>query len=129
MTYYSLSSQKLPLAKFEEISYNGHMKIREALDGSGIYRVPCSQVGPKTWFVRDPKKSKDGEVAPLLHICDRDTDPNAATPTLVIMTDPVRWDSFHGHYYCTGCKQTWKDEVGLRAIWEDGYGTGDEGRA
>lgn len=105
------------------------MKITEYLEGSGVYRVPLAQVGPKTWFVRDPKKSTPGKMAPLLHICEREEERRSYPPMLVITTDPVRWDFVKGHYYCTGCKQTWSDETGLRAIWEDGFGTGDEALA
>lgn len=105
------------------------MMIREFLDGSGVYSVPLSQVGPNVWFVRDPKKSTIEKVAPLLHICEREVDLRTSPQMLTITTDPVRWDFHRGCYYCTGCKQTWKDEAGLRAIWEDGFGTGDEALA
>lgn len=105
------------------------MKIQEYLEGSGIYTVPKSQIAEKTWFVRDPKMGKSNEVGPLLHICNREDERGSYPPMLVIMTDVVRWDFWVGHYYCTGCKETWSDEEGLRAIWEDGYGTGDEVQA
>ncbi len=103
------------------------MKIKEFLDGSGVYTAPASQISAKTWFIRDPKRHADGVVSPLLHICERELDPDVAVPTYVLTTAVVRWDFFHGRYWCKGCKKEWNKEVGLRAIWSDGLGTGDEG--
>ena len=107
------------------------MSIREFLEGSGVYTVPAHEISDSVIFIRDPKDCTDEEVGPLLHICENVLDPDIAIPTRVLTTEVIRWDFYHGHYYCLGCKEIWdrNDEAGLRAIWSDGYGTGDEGQA
>jgi len=118
------------VAKFGDKSYNKGMK--EFIVGSGVYKVSVKDLPQEAWFVRDPELYEDEDVSPLLHICEKDLDPTpGCEPTWVIMTEEVKWDFFHGHYYCKGCRQTWdeNDEAGLKAIWSDGLGTGDEGQA
>jgi hypothetical protein len=108
------------------------MKIEDLLENVGVYKVQAKDMPDSVWFVREPygkEDRKDGDMGPLLHICERDIERGSEPPMVVIMTDVVKWDFFYGHYYCTGCKETWdeKDDAGLRAIWSDGFGTGDEG--
>ena len=107
------------------------MSIQEYIEGSGVYIVPLKELPPCVLFIRDPKGSTTNEMGPLLHICKKEIDPAIAEPTLVLETARVTWDFYYGFYLCTGCKKTWDrdDEDGLRAIWSDGYGTGDEGQA
>ena len=102
----------------------------ERIDGSGIYKSPGKELPKDAWFVRDPNLRDNEGVRPLLHICEQDLDTGDPS-TWVILTERVRWDFTHGRYYCTGCGEIWdsKDENGLRAIWSDGLGTGDEGLA
>jgi hypothetical protein len=104
--------------------------MKEWIEGSGVYRVPVEELPKDAWFVRDPKRYENEEVQPLLHICEQDLD-TGDTTTWLILTARVRWDFHRGLYYCTGCKKTWNstNENGLRAIWSDGLGTGDEGLA
>ena len=105
--------------------------MKEWIAGSGVYKVKVSQLPAEALFVRDPEMYEDEEVSPLLHICEQDLDPASAIPTWVILTEEVRWDAYYGRYFCKGCKETWdaSDEDGLRAIWSDVLGTGDEGQA
>ena len=107
------------------------MSIEEYREGTGVYTVPASQISDNVLFIRDPKKHTDEEIAPLLHICHKEIDPERELPTYVLETEVVRWDFYHGFYYCQGCNETWDrdDRDGLMAIWSDGYGTGDEGLA
>jgi hypothetical protein len=104
--------------------------MKEWIEGSGVYKVAVSALPAHAWFVRDPEMYDDAKLAPLLHICEKDLDPASAEPTWCILTDEVKWDFFHGRYFCRGCKKSWgkNDEAGLRAIWSDGLGTGDEGQ-
>ena len=97
------------------------MSIQEWIEGSGIYKVGFEDIGPHTWFLR--QKDADGNVFPLLHICDKDKDPSGSV--WVCMTGVVRWD-MTGHYICRECKQTFITKDELAAVWEDGKGTGDE---
>lgn len=101
------------------------MKIDEWVKDSGIYKVSPDTIGPHTWFLRKP--DVDGEVQPLLHICERDLDPGG--DTYICLTGRVRWELVKGWYWCVECKQTFKTEEELRAVWEDGKGTGDEHEA
>lgn len=105
--------------------------MREFIEGSGVYVVPVSKLPADSRFLRDPNLCGDEDLGPLLHICEQDLDPAAAVPSWMILTDEVKWDFYHGFYFCKGCKELWDedDEEGLRAIWSDGYGTGDEGHA
>jgi hypothetical protein len=106
------------------------MKMKEWIEGSGIYKVSARQLPDTAWFVRDTNLVQEGEFAPLLHICEKDLDPAAVKePTYVIMTEEVIWDGYNGWYYCKGCKQKWQTEEELRAVWEDGLGTGYEAQA
>ena len=106
------------------------MKIKEFLKEAGLYTVPAIQLPETAWFVRDPKIMREkGTPGPLLHICERDRVEVDGADVYMIITEEVKWDSFYGYYECKGCHQKWASEEGLRAIWEDGYGTGDEGTA
>jgi hypothetical protein len=114
---------------FENISYNRDMN--EWIEGSGVYKVLVSDLPEDALFVRDPKAYATDGVPPLLHICEKDLDTASIKPTWMILTDVVRWDHYHGYYFCTGCKEQWDsdNEAGLKAIWSDGLGTGDEAQA
>ena len=114
--------------------------MREFVEGSGIYKIPMEDLPAEAWFVRDPhmKRRKTwldvgdrAERPPLLHICERELDRDVEDPMWFIVTSAVRWNSYHGHYQCEGCKTTWgsEDTDGLKAIWSDGLGSGDEGLA
>jgi hypothetical protein len=105
------------------------MKIKEYVAGSGIFSVPVSQLPRSAWFVRNTSDSKEGELDPLLHVCERDIDPGMREPTYVVMTGVVTWDQINGHYYCQACKHAFRSEEELEAVWEDGLGTGAEGQA
>jgi len=100
------------------------MSIQEWIEGSGIYKVGLTDIGPHTWFLR--KHDVEGKVQPLLHICERDTDPSREV--WVCMTGVIRWSNL-GHYYCMECKHTFSTADELKAVWEDGKGTGDEHEA
>ena len=95
--------------------------------GSGVYVLDRGALPDHVLFLRDPELREDDNLGPLLHICEKGLTGGEYT----ILTGEVRWDSFHGYYMCQECSDTWdaEDEEGLRAIWSDGYGTGDEGRA
>ena len=97
------------------------MDIREWVHGSGIYKVSADLIEPYDWFIRSD--DVDGEVQPLLHICDKDIDPTGHV--YVCMTGTVRW-SIMGYYWCIDCKQTFFSEDELACVWADGKGTGDE---
>lgn len=107
------------------------MSTRELVEGSGIYLVPVEKLPRGSWFLRDPQLKTNEDLGPLLHICEKDLDTQIKEPTWMVITGVVRWDSFYGQYYCGECKEAWdqENEAGLRAIWSDGYGTGDEGQA
>jgi hypothetical protein len=98
---------------------------------SGVYTAPVKSISKNVWFMRDPEGGDDEEVGPLLHICEKNIDPDVHEPTYVLITGVVKWDFAKGHYWCLGCKKTWDrdNELGLRAIWSDGFGSGDEGQA
>ena len=100
------------------------MSIQEWIEGSGIYKVGLTDIGPQTWFLR--RRDINGEAQPLLHICEKDKDPSG--DRWICMTGVVRWSNV-GRYYCTECKQTFSNENELAAVWEDGKGTGDEHEA
>jgi hypothetical protein len=105
------------------------MKIKEWIQGSGIYSVPAASISDEAWFLRDPKLLKDGEVGPLLHICTRDLDPGFEEATYVITTGHVRFNPLQGYYMCLACKEAFTSEEQLQGVWEDGFGTGDEAHA
>ena len=94
---------------------------------NGIYSIREENLPPGDEFVRN--HPIDGEIQPLLHICEKDLDPNISHPTYIIVTSPVRWDYYYGHYTCSGCKQTWRTRKELASVWKDGHGTCEEGRA
>lgn len=97
------------------------MKIEEWVGGSGIYKVSKDTIGEYTEFLR--KNDRDGEVQPLLHICEKDIDPQGEK--YLCLTGVVRWD-FQGWYKCIECKKTFLTQDELEAVWSDGKGTGDE---
>jgi hypothetical protein len=103
--------------------------MREFVEGSGsgVYIIEASMLPKDVLFLRDPALKNDEGLGPLLHICEKGLSHGEYT----ILTGVVRWDFCQGHYRCEECKETWdaSDEDGLRAIWSDGYGTGDEGQA
>ncbi len=105
--------------------------IEEFLEGTGVYKVSVALLPATTIFMRDPALHENNNLGPLLHICEKDLDPSESNPTWMLMTEHVRWDFYHGHYQCMGCKEIWdrENEGGLKAIWSDGFGTGDEGHA
>jgi hypothetical protein len=105
------------------------MKLREWIEGSGVYSIPASELTDEAWFIRDTRPSKPGQIASLLHICTRDIDPGFEEESYVITTGVVRWNQVQGYYMCLGCKDQFEDEEHLRGIWEDGLGTGDEAHA
>jgi len=110
-------------------SYNSSMGIKEFVEGSGVYVVPVAELPLTAWFIRDKSKVVAGELAPLLHVCERDLDPDCHEPTYVVTTGVMRWDTMNGYYRCQGCKKRWQTEEELKAVWEDGLGTGDEAHA
>ena len=105
------------------------MKLKEWVEGSGVYTVPVDTLHDEAWFIRDPKLLKDGEIGPLMHICTRDIDPGFEEDMYVISTGHVRWNQIQGYYMCLACKEKFTDEEQLRGVWEDGFGTGDEAHA
>lgn len=98
------------------------MKMLKLLDC--VYSVRQADLPNTKEFIREDPKN--GEIQPLLHICERDIDPTQTIKTVIVVADVVRWDFYYGYYKCQGCKSTWQQPVNLRKIWEDGYGTGDE---
>ena len=115
----------------KEKTYNTDMDPTEFLKDSGIYKIPKKSMTEATRFFRNTKAGVkviiDGdEVAPLLHICERELSPYE--DFYIVMGDPVFWDQVNGHYQCRGCKQTFYTREDLIVIWSDGYGTGEEGR-
>jgi hypothetical protein len=84
--------------------------------GSGVYIIDASKMPKDALFLRDPAMKSDEDLGPLLHICEKGLSQGEYTM---------------GHYKCGECKEVWdaSDESGLRAIWSDGYGTGDEAQA
>jgi len=105
--------------------------MKEFSDESGVYSVPVEDLPESVWFLRNKIKSKDGKLGKLLHVCERDIDPQSEVPFYVVLAGMVRWDSFRGKYWCEVCKDEWgaDDDEHLRAIWEDGDGIGVEGHA
>jgi hypothetical protein len=101
------------------------MKMIELM--AGVWAVGKGDIPQDVEFFRQP--SKDGEVQPLLHICERSDDPTQAHPTDIVVLDKVKWDFVRGFYYCNGCKSVFDEEGDLEMIWEDGEGTGYEAHA
>ena len=104
-------------------TYNTDMKLTEFVEGSGIYKINKRDLPEMQEFVRTD--DVDGEVQPLLHVCERDLDPYEGT-MYIIMTDEIRWDMLYGHYKCPGCKRTYYTKEELAQVWADGKGTGAE---
>ena len=94
---------------------------------SGVYVIDARKLPEHVLFLRDPALREDDNLGPLLHVCEK----RRMGADYTILTGAVRWDFFYGYYICEECSDTWdeEDEIGLRAIWSDGYGTGDEGQA
>ena len=92
-----------------------------------IYSVKQSDLPNDKEFVRET--SKDGQLQPLLHVCERDLDPTQIIKTWIIICERVHWDFAKGWYMCNGCKKTFSSPQNLRKIWEDGHGTGEEAHA
>ena len=99
------------------------MRLTEVVRGSGIYKIPRADIEVDAPFIRSD--DKDGEVQPLLHICERDMDPYEDS-IVVVLCSALRWDTMYGHYKCQGCKQTFFTAEELRQVWADGKGTGEE---
>jgi hypothetical protein len=105
------------------------MKLKEWIEGSGVYSIPAEDLPEEAWFIRDPQSNRPGQPGPLMHICTRDIDPGFTDESYVITTGHVRWNQVQGYYMCLGCSDKFEDEEHLRGIWEDGLGTGDEAHA
>jgi hypothetical protein len=104
-------------------TYNNYMKLTEFVEGSGIYKISKVDLPEMQQFIR--AEDVDGEVQPLLHVCERDLDPYEGN-LYIIMTEAIRWDTIYGHYKCTGCKRTFYTKEELALVWADGKGTGAE---
>ncbi len=141
-SYYSFFSPRVQLFPHLVVvtsikSYNSSMSLKEFVEGSGVYHILASELPLTAWFIRDTRgKGSTLEIGnekwkfyPLLHVCERDLDPDCHTPTYVVSTGLMRWDTMQGYYHCLGCKKRWRTEAELKAVWEDGLGTGDEGHA
>ena len=111
------------LAAFVRKTYNTYMKLIEFVEGSGIYKIPKSQLPELIQFIRED--DKEGKVQPLLHVCERDLDPYEGT-MYIVMCEEIRWDHMYGHYKCPGCKKTFYTKEELALVWADGKGTGAE---
>ena len=102
--------------------------MREFIQGSesGVYVIDADMLPEHVLFIRDPALQTDEGMGPLLHTCEKGQAEGSSEYT--ILTGVVRWDTFHGYYYCQECRAIWDrdDKDGLRAIWSDGFGTGDE---
>lgn len=119
--FFSRIANKLAVAAGK--TYNTYMKLTEYVEGSGIYKIRKSDLPEMQQFIRDD--DVDGELQPLLHVCERDLDPYEGT-MYVILCDAIRWDTLYGHYKCPGCKKTFYTKEELALVWADGKGTGAE---
>jgi hypothetical protein len=103
------------------------MNITEFFEGTGVWKVAIDDLPEWGMFIR--ADDKNGDVQPLLHVCEREILTKENGHFYACITGRTFWNWFRGQYECMECKSEFNTDEEINLVWADGKGTGAEGHA